>query len=143
MYVTHNIVSSTDMIPKTHFSLTMPRKYSVGGCSCSYNTESEYEKVHVFLLDPYSHHCVKSVRVQSYSGPNTGKYRSNSKYGHFSRSALIYYPKGQHQSWLFVSNIDLPMIKRNSKRGQQIPVDFPFIFFIPSNFDSESRSLVT
>ena len=131
MYVTHNIVSSTDMIPKTHFSLTMPRKCSVGGCSCSYNTESEYGKVHVFLFDPYSHHCVKSVRVQSYSGPNTGKYRSNSKYGHFWRSALIYYPKSQHQSSFFVSNIELPMIKLTVKEVSKFLLIFHPFFLYP------------
>ena len=35
-------------------------------------------------------HCVKRVRIQSFSGPNAGKYRpKNSEYGYFSRSVRV------------------------------------------------------
>ena len=44
----------------------------------------------------YYYHCVKSVRIRSYSGPYSVRMRentdrNNSKYGHFLRSVHFYY----------------------------------------------------
>ena len=53
-------------------------------------------------------HCVKSVRIRSYSGPNERNAdQNNTGYGHFSRSDdyVTIYPKKVEKKTVFWSNL--------------------------------------
>ena len=55
----------------------------------TYGSPFSSSVLEVSSSQPIKFHCVKSVQIRSFfSGPNTGKYRRNSVFGHFSRSVF-------------------------------------------------------
>lgn len=53
------------------------------------------------LCGQYKCHCVKSVRIRGFFGPNKGKYRpKNSKYGQFLLSVYTHLEKNSKESLL-------------------------------------------